>query len=302
MREGYQSRVRLLLQVLPLLSNVDAFALKGGTAINFFIRNFPRLSVDIDLTYLPIKGRDESLREIGQGIQSMSYEIDKRIPGAKSIPLKCGGALSKLLVNLDDAQVKLEVNTVLRGAVYGAMEMELSPNLQEEFELFTAVKTLSFEDLFGGKICAALDRQHPRDLFDIRLLLENEGITENIRRAFIGYLISHSRPMNELLNPNILPIDDLYLKEFEGMTQEEDILDELIDIQKKLPGLILNDLKDQEKEFLISFKKGAPKWELIPIPTLKDLPGVQWKLLNISKMDTQKHKQAIDKLERVLMG
>lgn len=301
MREGYQSRVRLLLQVLPLLSNVDAFALKGGTAINFFIRDFPRLSVDIDLTYLPIKGRDESLREISQGIQRISDEIDKQIPGAKSIPLKSGGALSKLLVNVDGAQVKLEVNTVLRGAVYGAMEMELSQNLQEEFELFTAVKTLSVEDLYGGKLCAALDRQHPRDLFDVRLLLDNEGITENVRRAFIGYLISHSRPMNELLNPNILPIDDLYLKEFEGMTQEEDILDELIDIQEKLPGLIVNDLTDHEKEFLMSFKKGTPKWELIPIPILKDLPGVQWKLMNISKMDTQKHKQAVEKLEGVLM-
>ncbi len=171
MREEYQSRVRLLLQVLPLLSNVDAFALKGGTAINFFIRDFPRLSVDIDLTYLPIKGREESLREIGQGIQSISDEIDKRIPGVKSIPIKSGGTISKLLVNVDAAQVKLEVNTILRGAVHEAMEMELSPNLQEEFELFATVKTLSFEDLYGGKICAALDRQHPRDLFDIRLLL-----------------------------------------------------------------------------------------------------------------------------------
>ncbi len=107
--------------------------------------------------------------------------------------------------------------------------------------------------------------------------------------------------MNELLYPNILPIDDLFFKEFEGMTQEGNILDELIHIQEKLPGLILNDLTGQEKEFLMSFKKGAPKWELIPIPILKDLPGVQWKLLNISKMDTQKHMQAIDKLERVLM-
>lgn len=301
MKEGYRSQVRLLLQVLPSVSNVEAFALKGGTAINFFVRDYPRLSVDIDLTYLPIKGRDETLREISQGIQQISGEIEKRIPNAKSTPLKSGDALSKLLVKVDDAQIKLEVNTVLRGAIYGSAEMELSPQLQEEFELFAVVKTLSFEDLYGGKLCAALDRQHPRDLFDVRLLLENEGITENVRRAFIGYLISHSRPMNELLNPNILPIDDLYYKEFEGMTEEEDILDELIDIQVKLPGLIVNDLTDQEKEFLMSFKKGTSKWELIPVPILKDLPGVQWKLMNISKMDRQKHKKAIVKLEDVLM-
>jgi hypothetical protein len=133
------------------------------------------------------------------------------------------------------------------------------------------------------------------------LLLNNEGITENVRGAFIGYLISHSRPMNELLNPNILPIDDLYYKEFEGMTEEEDILDDLIDVQKTLSSLIISDLTNDEKKFLISFKKGTPKWELVPIPILKDLPGVKWKLLNISKMDKQKHKQAVEKLEHVLM-
>lgn len=301
MRERYQRQVRLLLQVLPLISNVDAFALKGGTAINFFVRDFPRLSVDIDLTYLPIQGRNESLREIGHGIQQISDEIEKRITNAKSTPLKSGGALSKLLVKIDDAQIKLEVNTVLRGAIHGSAEMELSPHIQEEFELFAAVRTLSFEDLYGGKLCAALDRQHPRDLFDVRLLLMNEGITEKVRRAFIGYLISHSRPMNELLNPNTLPIEDLYNKEFDGMTEEEDILDDLIDVQKSLPKLILNDLTNDEKEFLISFKKGTPDWKLIPIKILKDLPGVQWKLLNISKMDKKKHTHAVEKLEIVLM-
>jgi predicted nucleotidyltransferase component of viral defense system len=301
MREEYRNRVRLLLQILPFLSEVDSFALKGGTAINFFIRDFPRLSVDIDLTYLPVKERNESLREISHGVQHISDEIENRIPGTKTIPLKSGVILNKLLVNVNDAQVKLEVNTVLRGAIYGSADLELSPKLQKEFELFAAVKTLSFEDLYGGKLCAALDRQHPRDLFDIHLLLENEGITENVKKAFIGYLVNHSRPMNELLNPNIISIDELYHKEFEGMTREEGILEDLIDVQQKLPGLIVSDLTDDEKEFLISFKKGSPKWELLPIPILKDLPGVQWKLMNILQMDKQKHKQAIEKLENVLV-
>ena len=64
MIERYRNQVRLLLSVLPIIADIDFFALKGGTAINFFWRDFPRLSVDIDLTYLPIKGRDESLQEI----------------------------------------------------------------------------------------------------------------------------------------------------------------------------------------------------------------------------------------------
>lgn len=301
MREMYRSQVRLLLQTLPFLTRVDMFALKGGTAINFFVRDFPRLSVDIDLTYLPVKGRVESLQEISQGVQQIADEIEKRITNVRVTTQKSGDTLSKLILNVNEAQVKIEVNTVLRGAIYGSVEMELSPRLQEEFELFASVKTLSFEDLYGGKLCAALDRQHPRDLYDIRLLLKNEGITKNVRRAFIGYLVSHSRPMNELLNPNVVPVADLYHKEFEGMTEEEDILDELIDVQQTLPGLILNGLINDEKEFLISFKKGTPKWDLIPLSILKELPGVQWKLLNISRMDKQKHKDTVEKLEKTLM-
>ena len=205
MRQAYENQVRLLLQVLPLLSKADTFALKGGTAINFFIRDVPRLSVDIDLTYLPLKSRPAALEEIKQGVQRIGREIETRISGVRVTEQKSGGTLSKLLIRGDDAQIKLEVNSVLRGAVFEPVEMELSETLQAKYELYAVVQALSFEDLYGGKICAALDRQHPRDLYDVRLLLQHEGITEGVRKAFIGYLISHSRPMNELLNPNMQP-------------------------------------------------------------------------------------------------
>jgi len=301
MRKQYQKQVRLLIQVIPFLSATDQFALKGGTAINFFVRDFPRLSVDIDLTYLPVKSRTDSLEEIKQGVQRIAQEAEKRIPGVQITSQKSGGTLSKLIIRSENAQIKLEVNTVLRGSIYKTTQRDLSQALQDEFEMFASVKTLSFEDLYAGKLCATLDRQHPRDLFDMRLLLNIEGITENVRKAFIGYLISHSRPINELLNPNAIDIETLYYNEFEGMTEEEDILDELIDIQKELPKMLLEKITDEEKEFLMSFKKGDPNWKLISIPGLEKLPGVQWKLLNISKMDDQKHKQAVEKLEKVLM-
>ena len=54
MYEQYVNQSRLLLQLLPLIKKYPHFALKGGTAINFFIRDFPRLSVDIDLSYIKI--------------------------------------------------------------------------------------------------------------------------------------------------------------------------------------------------------------------------------------------------------
>lgn len=184
MIDRYRNQVRLLLKVLPTVAEVEEFALKGGTAINFFWRNFPRLSVDIDLTYIPIKGREESLDDIKKGIEHIAQTVSSRMGDSNVTTQKSGGTVSKLLIRSDGAQVKLEVNTVLRGALFGSGEKELVTSLQDEFELFVAIPTLSMEDLYGGKLCAALDRQHPRDLFDVKLLLENEGLTERIRIAF----------------------------------------------------------------------------------------------------------------------
>ena len=64
--ERYLNQTRLLLRVLSDIAAEEVFALKGGTAINLFYRDMPRLSVDIDLVYLPVRERDASLRDIGQ--------------------------------------------------------------------------------------------------------------------------------------------------------------------------------------------------------------------------------------------
>ena len=60
----YYNQAELLLRILPLIYRQREFALKGGTAINFFFRNLPRLSVDIDLVYLPIEDRATTLQNI----------------------------------------------------------------------------------------------------------------------------------------------------------------------------------------------------------------------------------------------
>jgi predicted nucleotidyltransferase component of viral defense system/DNA-directed RNA polymerase subunit L len=300
MIESYRDQARLMLEVLLAVSKVEDFALKGGTAINFFWRDLPRLSIDIDLTYLSIKNRQESLQDIKSGIQHIAEEVGKRLPETRITKQKSGGTVSKLIVRNISAQIKMEVNTVLRGTIYDAVEKEIKPNVQEEFELFAAIKTLSLGDLYGGKLCAALDRQHPRDLYDIKLLLENEGITDDVRIAFIGYLISHSRPIHELLNPNPIDITAIYEKEFKGMTNERITMDELVEVQHTLPKLILDELTEEEKLFLISFQQVHPLWNLIPVPHLQDMPAVQWKLLNIKKMDKQKHQKMGNKLQEVL--
>lgn len=265
MNEFYQKQVRLLLDILPELVKLPDFALKGGTALNFFWHNMPRLSVDIDLVYLPIKNRNDSLQNIKEGLSALKRQISDRFQKVDIQHTRRGGAESRLVVRTPDAQIKIEVNTVIRGAIFQPEKKELCEKAQEMFQQYTENQSLSYEDLYGGKLCAALDRQHPRDLFDISQLMNRRGLTTKIIHAFIGYLISHSRPMNELLNPNLKEISAAYEAEFAGMTVDPVEPAHLDSLLTKLPKLIAGRLSNKEKEFIIRFKEGEPDWNLIPI-------------------------------------
>ena len=204
-----------------------------------------------------------------------------------------GDLINQLLVTKNLTTIKIEPNLVLRGTVFGTEEKELSPLAQKAFQRTLTIKTVSFEDLYAGKICAALDRQHPRDLFDIKLLTENEGISDKLRQAFIAYLLSSPRPMNELLAPSDLNMKQVYSKEFVGMTVLPVSYDDLILAKQKLITSILYSIKSDEKAFLLSVKHGNPLWHLMPIPHLAQLPAVKW------KMQKQAKKRAILKLSAV---
>ena len=205
-------QAELLLKMLPLIYREDMFALKGGTAINFFIRDLPRLSVDIDLTYLPVNERASTLDDINRALIRVSEEIKRRIPGTRIVLKNIRGTntLKGMVVNQEGVTVKIEPNLVLRGSVYPPEIRTLTKKAQDFFELSVQSRILSTDELYAGKICAALDRQHPRDLFDVHFLVKNEGLTSKIRRAFIVYLISHPRPMIEILNPQPKDMRDVF--------------------------------------------------------------------------------------------
>ena len=84
------------------------------------------------------------------------------------------------------------------------------------------------------------------------------------------------------------------------MTREEVSLEDLQEIQRNLANTILRALDDDEKEFLVSVKRGKPEWDRIGIEHLARLPAIQWKLINIRKMGSAKQKAALDKLVKVL--
>jgi len=297
----YYKQVQLLLEVLPLINNESCFALKGGTAINMFVRDMPRLSVDIDLIYLPIEDRTSSLKHIAESLERIAQEIEKSLRGSKVYRLKQreDGALSKLQVERDAIRIKIETSPVMRGTVKEPTIEMVSPKVEEAFG-FGETLVVNHDDLYAGKICAALDRQHPRDFFDVRGLLDNEGISDSLMDVFIVYLISSSQPISKLLQPNLIDISHTFEEQFVGMTTEPIELKLLTDTREELIKLLQQKLTQKHKAFLLGFKKGNPNWSLLPFENIDQLPSVKWKMLNFEKMDKVKRAEAFEKLEKSL--
>ncbi len=289
-----------MLRVLPYVAAEACFALKGGTAINFFLRDMPRLSVDIDLTYLPVEPRKDTLFGIGEALVRVKAKVLRAMPGISIQEGRYEGAVYKLFVHGPAGEVKVEPNLIMRGAVLPPVQRELCPEGGRKFRMALSVKTLSDADLYGGKICAALDRQHPRDLFDIKLLLANEGLTDAIRKAFIVYLVSHDRPMHELINPPRKDFRKVFENEFSGMTDVPVSYEELLAAREYLFSRLHSELTGTERKFILSVKEGSPDWKLLGLPGVDKLPAIQWKLQNIAKMSPAKHREQLCKLKERL--
>ena len=291
----------LLLEVPPLVGGESCFVLKGGTAINLFVRNMPRLSVDIDLAYLPVQDRETSLTEVAAALERIASAIESRLRGSKVQRTIVEGQLIKLMAWRGWVRVKIEVSPVMRGCVREPSVLGVNSAVGELFG-YVEVPVVHVHDLYAGKLCAALDRQHPRDLFDVRLLLENEGLEAGLLEVFIAYLLSSDRPLSELLSPNRKPLAATFEAEFIGMTLIPVTLAELEQTRETMIGLIRERLTGQQKHFLLSFKRGEPDWSLLNLPSVENLPAVQWKLLNIRRMASAKREQALENLRQVLLG
>ena len=300
----YYRQAELLLRILPIINTEVDFALKGGTAINFFVRDMPRLSVDIDLTYLPVNEREAAIEGISKSLLAVSGKIRKMFPDSQVTlqKIRSSNLLKGLIVRRGDATIKIEPNLVLRGFIFAPQVRSLSKKAQDIFETAVSMKILSEAELYGGKICAALDRQHPRDLFDVKILLDSEGFNEHTRKAFIVHLISHPRPMVELLNPNFVDTREIYEKDFKDMALEKVEYEELVETRNRLVQVIINSLTPEDKNFVLSVKRGEPAWDLVGLDGIENLPAVKWKILNIKNMPPTKHKKAFEKLRAYLEG
>jgi len=300
--QSYLTQADLLLQVIPHIATEKTLALKGGTAINLFLRNMPRLSIDIDLTYLPIDNRETALSNISDSLGRIRERITKSIPGSTVNNHVIEGNDVKLFVQSKNAQIKIEVNTTTRGHIHPMRLLQVNEMVQERFKKFAAIQVVSNAELYGGKICAALDRQHPRDLFDVFLLFQESGYTKDIKNGFIQAIVSHMRTILEVLQPHLLDQRAAFEKQFLGMSDIQFTYDDFENTRKKLIDTVNSSLTDPDRSFLLSFKRGDPDWDLFPYAKLKDMPAVQWKLLNLQnliKSNPGKHKELLLNLETI---
>jgi predicted nucleotidyltransferase component of viral defense system len=305
MNQLYLDTAKLLTQVAPLVFQDGVFALKGGTAINLFLRDMPRLSVDLDLVFPDYTlSRTEALLQINNTIRTAAERLMARGFTTRTVSAADVGE-TKILVRRGSIEVKVEVNFVLRGTVYPVRTASLAPAAREALLADLELPVVSVEDLYGGKLVAALDRQHPRDLFDCMQLFAHEGITGAIRRAFVVYLASHNRPVHEVLFPNLRDIGYEYERTFKGMTTEPVAISDLEAARARVVRELQEGLDADERRFLVTFVRNEPEWELLGIPHLAQLPGLKWKLHNLERLASLRPKEfdaQAETLEKLLIA
>ena len=301
MNPVYIETARLMAQIAPLVFADDTFALKGGTAINLFVRNMPRLSVDLDLVFpdhtLP---REQALAHIQQAMREAADRLIRRgfsvyIPETDAIE-------AKLLVRRGRIEVKVEANFVMRGTVHPVRRASFSAAARNVLLADIDIPVVALEDMYGGKLCAALDRQHPRDLFDVMQLYAHEGITPGIRRAFVVYLACGTRPIHELLFPQLRDIRYDYANNFQGMTVDTVPLDDLHAARERLVRQGQQELDADERGFLLSLVRGEPDWSLLGIPQLEQLPGIRWKLQNLLQLRKSNARKFMKQADALVSG
>ena len=293
MNEAYVRTVRVLLDIAPAVFVNPLFAMKGGTALNLFIQDMPRLSVDVDVVYtrhdlpreLAIQAIAEELAAVRERVTHMGYSV--------VAPRAAEGHEAKLFIRADDAEVKVEVNYVFRGTVQPAVTRKLVPAAEKRFAASVALPVLSVAELYGSKLVAAMDRQHPRDLFDVKLMLETgHRWDEETLDCFVVYLAGHNRPMHEVLFPRLKPLGAIFENEFDGMTIQPVELDALEAVRARTFRELPRALLPRQREFLLSMARAAPDWALLPYPHIKGLPALQWKLKNLQKLRSSRDRFA----------
>jgi hypothetical protein len=284
MDKAYVDTVRLMLDVAPDVFTSGRFALKGGTALNMFVRDMPRLSVDIDVVFVEhTGGRGVALAQIANELASIKQRLDRRGVVVDINPSRTGDE-TKLFARRGKVEVKVEINHVFRGTLLPVEPRHLVQSAADQFTTAVSVPTLAVAELYGSKIVAAMDRQHPRDFFDVHGLYQQGGLTPAIVDCFVAYLAGHNRPVHEVLFSRDVDMALPFKNEFAGLEREPVALAQLNEARIRLRSDLIEALTANHKRFLLGLVAGDPPWEAMPFPHLAELPAIRWKLQNLEKL------------------
>lgn len=283
----YAETTALMLEIVPDVFAAGDFAMKGGTALNVFVRDLPRLSVDIDVVFLPWQlSRADALAAMNRNLDGVAKRLRTR-----GIETDVSGKPedTKLFARRGLVEVKVEVNHVFRGSILPHVRRVPSPHVLKQFPHVASVDTptLAVSELYGSKVVAALDRQHPRDLFDVRLMFEHEGMKPDIVETFVGYLAGHNRPVHEVLFSRDVPLNETFVREFQGMARESVSIEQLLEARSRLRRELLAALTENHKQFLLGLVRCEPPWSVMQCPHLARLPAIKWKLQNLDNLKTR---------------
>lgn len=296
----FAQKVELLLRLIPIVMDEGVFAIHGGTAINLFLKDCPRYSIDLDLTYIPLSDRQRSIEDINKRLKFIG---DKAMRAFRGMHIVANFTNSKLLCEYRGKQVKIEVNQTKRGIVGGdVLNVPLSEKAQKEFSLYCEARIVPLTLLYGGKIAAALSRQHPRDLFDVKYM---DIPLKECREGIIFCLLGSDRPIHESLAPRFIDQHDAMENQFKGMTDIPFTYSEFEETRSKLIEDVKNLMTEADKRFLTSFETGQPQWDGYEFEYFKQYPSVQWKLLNLRKLAKQnpvKLREEAEKLRDILFN
>ncbi len=294
-------QARLLTSFLPAVSAEEIFALKGGTALNFFWWDMPRLSVDLDLVYLPTSSRHTFLTETGAALQRIAARINDKDPdlSMQFTHYPPSAAVTKLHVQQnEDVTVKIEVAIGQRQPLYPpvpgvyrpAAVLELGPG---------AIKLLSLPETCAGKCHAVLDRQLPRDLFDANTMLQSTALTPELRTAFIVDMLGQGKPIGEMLAPRRKAYGDAAWNSLEAQLPAPPDRQQLAQALIVLKHKLVDQMPIHHRDFLHTFISGHPEWSLLEMPQVQDYPAVQWRMQNLAQVSPARRQILLDKLDKV---
>lgn len=298
----YVDRLQLLVEILPVIDTERRFALKGGTAMNLFEHDLPRLSVDIDLAWLPMQDFDTDAREIAEALGALANRLTApplrlQVRGSRA---EGAATTTRLIASRGPAQVQIETTPVMRGTVHPVRRMDVRAGVERQFGS-AQVQVLHFWDLYAGKLAAALSRQHPRDLFDVGILLADNALDDDLWRTFLVYLTVSPKPAAEMFAPGEPPnFAAVFEAQFRGMTTQPVTVEELLTTRTRLLEQIPELLDARSRAFLESIESETPDFDLIGLPQAAQLPGVRRKLQNLAQRSPQKREADRRQLAEVL--